>query len=195
MVSRVTRMVQVDFNYDLDGSFEFLLVEEFSGFPNPFNERQCSNLTSTAQSSSGLYLNSLEGDSSKNLTTITKEIVVSRNGKNRKNTIIDGFDPGYVPRKRTKNYELCLYVNFYGSDRYNAIYLEKLTVGCLLEKLRFYLTEDSQQQYIEVFRETTTGLRIFLDDKEVQRMEDEQGMSAELVYFNEQNIKAILLRY
>jgi len=96
-------------------------------------------------------------------------------------------DPSYVPQMRRKKQPmLCLYIKIGGEAVYRAVYLERLTLAELTQKLCEKL-EIQASTISGVFRKTTKKeLMVRVDDSMVAQMTDELDMVVEYD-FNQQD--------
>ncbi|KAK9767513.1 hypothetical protein K7432_002655 [Basidiobolus ranarum] len=89
-----------------------------------------------------------------------------------------GIDPSYTPQLRKRRAVLCIYVKFTGENVHRAVYLERLSVQDLIEKLADKMGLQPQSVY-SVFRVTSKGLFVRVDDTVISQMNDEQDMEVE----------------
>ncbi|ORX94309.1 CP2-domain-containing protein [Basidiobolus meristosporus CBS 931.73] len=89
-----------------------------------------------------------------------------------------GIDPTYTPLARKKRAVLCIYVKLVGENVHRAVYLERLVVQDLIQKLTDKMGIPAQNVY-SVVRVTSKGLQVRVDDTVITQMNDEQDMEVE----------------
>ncbi|KAG0223887.1 grainyhead-like [Actinomortierella wolfii] len=88
-------------------------------------------------------------------------------------------DPNYVPQPRKKKAVLCLYIKIEGESVYRAVYLERLTLGDLTQKLAEKLEIQSSTVSSVFRRPSKKELMVRVDDAMVAHMPDELDMVVE----------------
>ncbi|KAK3828240.1 MAG: CP2 transcription factor-domain-containing protein [Benniella sp.] len=105
-------------------------------------------------------------------------------------------DPSYVPQMRRKKQPmLCLYIKIGGEAVYRAVYLERLTLAELTQKLCEKL-EIQASTISGVFRKTTKKeLMVRVDDSMVAQMTDELDMVVEYDFNQQDGSVNLTLKY
>ncbi|KAI7825237.1 CP2 transcription factor-domain-containing protein [Gamsiella multidivaricata] len=105
-------------------------------------------------------------------------------------------DPTYVPQMRKKKQPaLCLYIKIGGEAVYRAVYLEKLTLSELIQKLSEKL-EIQSSTISGVYRKTTKKeLMVRVDDSMVAQMTDELDMVVEYDFNQQDGSVNLTLKY
>ncbi|ORY07437.1 CP2-domain-containing protein [Basidiobolus meristosporus CBS 931.73] len=105
---------------------------------------------------------------------------------------LSGLNATYSTPTRKRRAVLCIYVKFIGENVHRAVYLERLTVQDLIEKLADKMSLQAQNVYT-VFRVTSKGLFVRVDDTVISQMNDEQDMEVEYER-DESNEESITLK-
>ncbi|KAI8360971.1 CP2 transcription factor-domain-containing protein [Mortierella sp. GBAus27b] len=105
-------------------------------------------------------------------------------------------DPSYVPQMRKKKQPaLCLYIKIGGEAVYRAVYLDRLTLAELTQKVSEKL-EIQSSTISGVFRKTTKKeLMVRVDDSMVAQMPDELDMVVEYDFNQQDGSVNLTLRY
>ncbi|KAF9971622.1 grainyhead-like [Actinomortierella ambigua] len=88
-------------------------------------------------------------------------------------------DPTYIPQPRKKKAVLCLYIKIEGESVYRAVYLERLTLADLTQKLAEKLEIQSSTVSSVFRRPSKKELMVRVDDAMVAHMQDELDMVVE----------------
>ncbi|KAJ1665876.1 hypothetical protein GGH95_003537 [Coemansia sp. RSA 1836] len=110
------------------------------------------------------------------------------------NVELVGVDPTYVPAVRKRKSVLAIYARFQGESIHRAIYLERLGVDDLVEKLAQRL-EMPTGPGVEVVRRTKKGVTVKVDDSVVMQLDDEQDMEVEWAFSDESGALTLCLHY
>ncbi|KAJ9049445.1 hypothetical protein DSO57_1024361 [Entomophthora muscae] len=103
-------------------------------------------------------------------------------------------DPAYISHLRKPKPMLCLFVKLFDESVYRAVYLEKLTVMDLIEKLAYKLHLQTGT-ISSLTRITPRGLEVQVDDAMVSQMVDEMDIVVECSFHQETNNMALILKY
>lgn len=104
-------------------------------------------------------------------------------------------DPTYVPQRKKKQPVLCLYIKIGGEAVYRAVYLERLTLAELTQKLSEKL-EIQSSTISGVYRKTTKKeLIVRIDDSMVAQMTDELDMVVEYDFNQQDGNVNLTLKY
>ncbi|OMJ10254.1 hypothetical protein AYI70_g10439 [Smittium culicis] len=113
--------------------------------------------------------------------TITKVLTIYDKNNNPTEIVVEGFDPTYTAKRPAKMPVLCVYIKFPNQFRFRAIYLEDLTVKCLINHILSTLQNQITNLVFKgIYRVSKDGIQIIFDNTEVQHLRDETYMSLDV---------------